>query len=100
MARVTDYDLEYHIAHAQYWQGAGLAYTGYDNISVGAGETIREAYEDACEQVAMNGEDTRAIEMPDSWYSDADTDIHDAGECGEHSDECEFRVFVVLRYNN
>ena len=40
---------------AQYFQGCGTAFTRWDDVAVGHGNTSLEAYDDAVEQLAMSG---------------------------------------------
>jgi hypothetical protein len=37
-----------------YYQGCGVALTEYDNVVTGVGDTEREAFDDALEQLAMS----------------------------------------------
>ena len=77
--------------HSQYWQGAGLAYTEFDDIATGVGSSEREAAEDACEQLAMQGWDTSTIDI-----SEANRDTAQLCECAE-DEGCEHHWFVTIR---
>lgn len=78
--------------HSQYWQGAGLAWTEFDDIATGFGASEREATIDACEQLAMQGWDTATLD----YVSEASDDSTRVCECGD-DDECEHGYFVTIR---
>ena len=47
-------EVQYHgIDHPDYWQGAGVCFTKFDEIVTGIGDTPAEALDDAIEQIAM-----------------------------------------------
>lgn len=54
--------IDHGIDHAQYFQGCGIAYTKFDRVATGCGENATEAFEDALEQIAMDGFDVQPIE--------------------------------------
>jgi hypothetical protein len=61
--KVTDYELDDHgVENSQYFQGAGVAYTDFEDIATGAGNNAEEAFNDALEQLASNGWDVSEIE--------------------------------------
>jgi hypothetical protein len=41
--------------HSQYFQGCGVSFTSFEHVQTGVGMNAKEAYEDAVEQIAMNG---------------------------------------------
>jgi hypothetical protein len=43
--------------HAQYFQGAGISFTDWEDVAVGVGSDAKEAYEDAVDSLAQNGWD-------------------------------------------
>ena len=54
--KITDYEIINHgYDHAQYFQGCGTAFTDFEDVSTGAGDNAKDAYEDAVEQLAMTG---------------------------------------------
>lgn len=62
MKTVSDYEvIDHGFDSEQYFQGEGLAYTEFEDIGTGIGETAQEAFEDACESLAQNDWDTSAI---------------------------------------
>lgn len=91
---ITESDIEWMFDHSQYWQGAGLAYTGFDHIATGFGWTPRVGFEDACDQIASDGFDTSSLEFPDPEYLDQES----LCECGEE-DDCEHGYYVTVRFN-
>jgi len=60
---VAEWHTEDHgVENNQYFQGCGTSFSRWDDVGVGAGGSVREAYNDAVEQLAMSGWDT--FEMP------------------------------------
>lgn len=47
---------------SDYFQGCGIAGTGFDEVSTGAGETEKSAFEDALEQLASSGWETDTLQ--------------------------------------
>ena len=60
---ITAFRVSWTADHEQYWQGHGVAFTEYDECVTGCGETLREAFEDAVEQLAMDGFDVGAYHV-------------------------------------
>lgn len=51
--RIVEYTIVDHgVESAPYFQGAGIAYSAWDDVSTGAGENAKEAYENAVELLA------------------------------------------------
>ena len=51
-----DYQIIDHgIEHEQYFQGCGVAFTPYTDCYTGVGDTFTEAFEDAMDQIGMDG---------------------------------------------
>lgn len=51
---ITEYDIITHgVAWPDYFPGCGLAWTHYDDVATGIGNSEREAAEDALEQLAQ-----------------------------------------------
>ena len=90
-AKIEAYEIETTWDHSQYWQGAGIAFTDFDDIATGIGASEMEACQDACEQLAMQGFDTDSIDI-----SKASTDTTQIWECGD-DDECEHTYFATIR---
>ena len=90
-AKIEAYEIETSWDHSQYWQGAGLAFTDFDEIATGFGSSEMEAARDASEQLAMQGLDTSTIDI-----SEANTDTASLCECGD-DDDCEHGWFVTIR---
>lgn len=52
--KVTDWEIEDHgVEHAQYFQGAGLAYTDFEDIATGVGMNALEAFDDAIDSLSV-----------------------------------------------
>ena len=88
---IEAYDIETTWDHAQYYPGAGVAFTDYDEVAIGMGSSEKEAIVDALDQLAMNGWDTSSID-----YHAAGEDTTQLCECGE-DDGCEHRYFAAIR---
>ena len=44
-----------------YFQGCGVSHTNFDDVATGIGETAKEAFEDACDQLAQNDWNTEKL---------------------------------------
>jgi hypothetical protein len=54
--KINKFELVDHgVEHEQYFQGCGVAFSEYDECYTGIGASLREALEDALEQIASNG---------------------------------------------
>lgn len=56
-----------------YFQGCGVAFTKWQHVVTGVGESAIAAYDDAVEQIAMGYQDTTIVEtFPETldWLSD------------------------------
>jgi len=61
--RIGEFELIDHgIEHSQYFQGCGVAFTGFANVATGIGDNPAEAIDDCLEQVAQCGFDTEGME--------------------------------------
>jgi hypothetical protein len=78
--KIGDYQLEDHgINTASYWQGAGTAYTKWDECFTGVGSTPAEAADDAVEQAASSGWDTENVEIDITEFPEVaedESDLH------------------------
>lgn len=62
MKKVTAYEVMDHgFDSEQYFQGCGIAYTEFDDVATGTGETAREAFDDALESLAQADWDVKTI---------------------------------------
>lgn len=87
--KLTDYELISHgDMYPDYFQGCGVSYTSFENVVTGCGSTEKEAFEDALEQIAMDGV-TISPEL-ESEGERADSER-------ESEEECYF--YVSVRYN-
>ncbi len=65
MKRVAEYEvIDHDFDSEQYFQGCGIAYTLYEDVATGIGDTFIEAFEDATENLAQNDWDTSTIIRP------------------------------------
>lgn len=57
MKKISEYEIRDHgVDGEQYFQGAGVAFTKWEDCYTGIGDSTAEALEDALEQLAMSGE--------------------------------------------
>lgn len=96
---IIKHEYEWSVDHPQYWQGASVR--DFADIAVGTSFTLREAFNDACDQLASNGWNTDALELPQEIINAdvADADIHVNCETDENDDheECELLAYFVIR---
>ena len=85
------------VDHAQYFQGCGVALTRWDDVSVGAGDNPREAYEDAVEQLAMAGWDTFLLPARPRGFSSKSEIEYDPPLEEDESGELYHYVCVYVR---
>lgn len=50
--------IDHGIEHSQYFQGCGVAFTGFANVVTGIGDTPADAIDDCLEQMAQAGFET------------------------------------------
>jgi len=63
MKPITDFEVIRHgVDNAQYFQGCGIAFTVFSDVSTGIGATEQEALEDALDSIAQNTWDTSTLE--------------------------------------
>ena len=63
--RIGEFELIDHgIGHSQYFQGCGVAFTGFANVVTGIGDNPAEAIDDCLEQMAMSGFDSDLVCFP------------------------------------
>ncbi len=54
--RILEYEIIDHgVKHEQYFQGCGVALTKYEDVATGIGNSLREALEDAAEDLVQQG---------------------------------------------
>jgi hypothetical protein len=62
--KVIEYEIINHgMEHSQYFQGCGTSFTRFTHVWTGIGDSSKEAYNDALEQMAMEDEQA-AVMMP------------------------------------
>ena len=59
---ITGHEVINHgVDHEQYFPGCGIAFTSYDDVATGIGDTSESAYEDALDSLAQAGWDVDAL---------------------------------------
>lgn len=90
---------------SQYFPGCGVAFTDFEHVATGVGDTASEALADALEQMAR-GEpearptDAQVAEMREH-LADPDKSAHaslDHSECGEDHEGDDWHHYVSIRY--
>ena len=62
--KVIEYEIINHgMEHSQYFQGCGTSFMDYTHVWTGAGDSSKEAYEDALDQMFMDDSEA-ALMMP------------------------------------
>jgi hypothetical protein len=100
MATVKAFEFrDYGVDHAQYFQGAGTAYTDWDQVYVGVGDSAFEAGKDALDSLCSGAEhvtmetfldlEARASELDNAEDAHAECDLDD-------DDGCELNHYVAL----
>ena len=60
--RVKGFEIINHgYMYPDYFQGCGTAFTDYEDVATGCGNSAKEAYEDALESLAQNDWDTAKL---------------------------------------
>lgn len=54
--------IDHGIEHSQYFQGCGVAFTGFANVVTGIGDNPAAAIDDCLEQMAQAGFETESME--------------------------------------
>lgn len=91
----TNYEIVNHgYEHSQYFQGLGTYGTSFDYAVTGCGMNAKEAYEDAVEQIAMQG---HKINLPTRPRGINAKDKVPAKIASEELNEIWF--YVSIRYN-
>jgi len=100
--RIGEFELIDHgIEHSQYFQGCGVAFTGFANVVTGIGDNPAEAIDDCLEQMAMSGFDVEGMEArilgQEGWEAlPATPSVADEFGCGETG---EAYYHVSIRWN-
>lgn len=78
MRLITESEVQVHgIHYSDYFQGAGVCKTRFDDIATGIGSSEKEALEDALESLAQNGWDTEGFETRNVKVSDKEVRLND-----------------------
>ena len=100
--RIGEFQLIDHgIDHSQYFQGCGVAFTGFANVVTGIGDNPAEAIDDCLEQIALNGFDIEGMEtrvMTQKGLKALPMNPSVSGEFGcEETGESHY--FISIRWN-
>ena len=114
MKQIADFEIIDHgIESSSYFQGCGVSFTDFEEVSTGIGDTASEALEDALESLAQGDWDTDSVKP--EWhiepkdqkgvcegceFSCDDDDDDDAKDCRDDCDPCdgcEMYHFVSIR---
>lgn len=61
--KVTEYQLVDHgVDGSQYFPGCGVAFTSFEHVATGCGDTFKEALDDCLESIAQDDVDAEALE--------------------------------------
>ena len=70
MKKIESYEvIDHEFDSEQYFQGCGTAYTDFEDVSTGIGETAREAFDDALESLAQEDWDISSISEKGHGFS-------------------------------
>lgn len=100
--RIGEFQLIDHgIEHSQYFQGCGIAFTGFANVVTGIGDNPAKAIDDCLEQIAMNGFDVEGMESRIIAQEGLKTLPISPSVCGEFGCEetGEAHYFISIRWN-
>lgn len=86
---ITHEIIDHGVEHEQYFQGCGVAFTEYNEVFTGIGDSAYEALDDALENAAMSGYDVSGVEntlsdepdLPGPELDDDPESIADADAC-------------------
>ncbi len=89
--KITKFTVGYVAEHEQYYQGHGLAYSGYSISGQGCGDTLAEALEEALDSLAEQEVEitksiTKAIEGELASQSPYDLDTPISTQCDNYED--------------
>lgn len=62
MKKITDYSvIDHGVENSQYFQGCGVAFTKFEDVSTGIGDTYDQALDNALDSLAQNDWDVEGI---------------------------------------
>jgi hypothetical protein len=83
MKTISEYQiLDHGVENSQYFQGCGVSFTKFDDVSTGIGSTPAEALDDALESLAQNDWDVSSITdklSEESGIPESEDDENDGG---------------------
>ena len=96
--KIIEFDVEEHgIENSQYFQGAGISGTEYDDIATGIGNNAAEAFDDALEQLAQNDWDVTELEKEKKNYEGGEEVGDDTGSEDEPGDDVYFYLSIRVK---
>jgi hypothetical protein len=105
MKTLAKFEVVYHgPEHSQYFQGCGVAFTDYDFVVTGAGDSWSDALADALDQLCQSHDekrDTDAIcnRITDDFLDDFERDKKDPEKCQIEEEEEDWYVYLSIRYS-
>jgi len=101
MKPIIEYQLIDHgIENSQYFQGCGVAFTSFDDVATGIGDTPADAIDDALEQLAMGGWETDDLEkriLADEGWKAFPTSPSVSDQLADEDSESELYYHVSIR---
>lgn len=98
--KIVEYEVrDYGYDHAQYFPGAGTAFTRWTDVYLGAGDSPAEALEDALTQAASIGWNVEEINdtLSDESKIPACEECEEGDEYCDHDNELYHYVAVFIR---
>ena len=93
--KIASFDVQDHgPEHAQFFQGCGTAFTKFDHVVTGRGDSQQGAYADALDQIAMGGVDVTELEA----YGKARYNDETCHENIENDETGEWGYYLSIRY--
>ena len=69
--KIEEFRVTWTADHEQYWQGHGIVFTDYTHCATGCGETLRDAFNDALEDLCQ--QDSRFADLIGDMNKQTDT---------------------------
>ena len=95
--KIDEYEIIDHgIEHEQYYQGCGVAFTHFDYIHTGCGDSFNDALDDAFDQIAM-GEMREITNLDVIFNAEKKHEIDNIMDTIPTDEMCWY--YVSIRYN-
>lgn len=99
--KIVDYECINHgVENSDYFQGCGTAFTDFDNVCTGIGDTLYEAVDDCLEQICTITDIDNVDEIEKeikNTNGEYNIEIIDGEDDAEFLDD--FHYYVSIRYN-